>query len=155
MTSQTLHSIQYGALSAIVGLAIGLFLYLSSGKGSISIELYVALTAPIASFATSFLIWYYFFEKHLDSSIFIWTIISILNVVLAHHLSFYLMLIPQNICYHIFGGCKGSLNDPPMNLINGLYLVLPMTFFSILIFGIITIPAGIAITFIMRHFIKM
>ena len=66
-------------------------------------------------------------------------------ILFAHYFTWYSMLIVINIQYWVFGLQVNSLNEPPINLIVGLFAMLLPTLISYIVVGWITIPYGVVI----------
>ncbi|MCC7129644.1 MAG: hypothetical protein IT297_04520 [Anaerolineae bacterium] len=61
---------------------------------------------------------------------------------LAHYLCWYLIIVGFNVCFFGWGGCTGSLGDPPVDLLNGLWVSAGLSILSLLAFGWLTVPLG-------------
>lgn len=129
----------FGFICLIFGTLIGITVaYTSQGSGYELFPVY----AGISSFLTAFVLFWFFCTRTGDFSVWKGAGAGALSGFLAHYFSWYLMLAGQNVCFHIFKGCRSSLGEPPMNMLYGIFGVLPLTFFSLMLLGWVTVPGG-------------
>jgi len=62
--------------------------------------------------------------------------------IVAHPLCWYLAILGQNACYWLWGGCRSSLGEPPVDPLNGLLAAGALALGSLLFFGWLTVPLG-------------
>lgn len=62
--------------------------------------------------------------------------------IVAHPLCWYLAVLGQNACYWLWGGCRSSLNEPPVDPLNGLWAAVLLALGSLFFFGWLTVPLG-------------
>ncbi|HNI96122.1 MAG TPA: hypothetical protein PL169_08650 [Leptospiraceae bacterium] len=129
----------FGFICLIFGTLIGITVaYTSQGSGYELFPLYSGLS----SFLTASFVYWFFCTRTGDFGEWKGAGAGALSGLIAHYFSWYLMLIGQNVCFHFFGGCRSSLNEPPMNVLYGLFGVFPLTFFSLIFLGWVTVPGG-------------
>lgn len=134
----------YGMLNALVGLAIGLYLW-EEGSGSESGIF--AFSAPIAASVVGFLTWKWSAPSSSGIGSLQTASIGLITGSVSHYVTFCIISIYMNLCYWLTGGCTGSLGDPPLDLLSSIAGNLVFTFWSLLLFGWITIPASIFMAF--------
>jgi hypothetical protein len=135
-------SLFMGALCAPVGIGIGLFIARTAhGEGYGTFWLW----AGIAAFATGAGLWWLILERPARYTALRGMCAGFLAGILAHPITWYLMIFEANVCYWITDGCRGSLNAPPMNLAEAASGALVFSFWSLILFGIVTGPGGLVI----------
>ena len=139
--------IKFGLFNALVGLLIGVFITIFSiGDGY---EMFI-FAAPVSVFLVGVFLWRLFlYNKILRASKVI--TVGFLTGSLSHYITFLIISIIMNACYLLTGGCTGSLGGKPASVLEMLTGGFAFSFFSLLFFGWITIPASILIGFILRH----
>jgi hypothetical protein len=134
-----------GCGCSIVGLICGLIVSRNAiGNGWGNFWIY----ATGSAFLTGFVVWWTLIEKRpelfvkvegkLRSGVFVGAIAGFVG----HYVCWYATFLSSNICYWFTGGCTSSLGDTPINPIFAIVGVLPLTLWSLLFFGLITVPAG-------------
>jgi len=69
-------------------------------------------------------------------------LVGIFIALFSHYVYWYIALISFNIGYYIFDIPAGSLNEPPIDLISGIFYMWVYTLYSWLFFGWISILIG-------------
>jgi len=134
-----------GCGCSIVGLLCGLFVSrdaIGDGWSRFWID------STVAAFLTGYAVWWILIEKRpqlfvkvegkLRSGAFVGAIAGFVG----HYICWYTMFLSKNICYWFTGGCLSSMREPPLNPIYAIVGALPLTLWSLLFFGLITVPAG-------------
>ncbi|WP_136525378.1 hypothetical protein [Geomonas ferrireducens] len=145
MIRSIINSLCMGCGCSLVGLLCGLVVSsYAIGNGWSDFWVYAAVTA----FLTGYAAWWLLIEKRphlflevegkLRSGVFVGAIAGFVG----HYICWYVIILSRNICYWFTGGCLSSLGDPPINPIYAIVGALPLTLWSLLFFGIITVPAG-------------
>ncbi len=129
-----------GFMCMIIGVLVGARSMASPGEGWRSMP----LLAGVSAFASGTLCWWLFAARHLQSNIGSGVLAGAAAGLIAHYLTFYLLIVRQNIAYWA-SGSTSSLGEPPIDLLRGIVGAAPFTLFSYLFFGWFTIPAGAAI----------
>ena len=137
---------KYGLINALLGLAIGIFIAITS----IGDDYFVfGIAAPIASFVTGGLAWKFLVKDKFDSrKIFI---TGLLTGTISHYITFVLLSVGMNICYWTTGNCTDSLGGPPASILIMLTGGFAFSFFSLLFFGWLTVPYSIIIGLILKR----
>lgn len=65
--------------------------------------------------------------------------------IVAHYVCWYLAILAHNACYWLWGGCRGSLGEPPVDPLAGLAAAAMLTLGSLLLFGWLTVLLGAVI----------
>lgn len=78
-------------------------------------------------------------------------IVGLLTGTIAHYITFILLNIGLNICYWLTGGCTDSLGGPPPSIWFMLGGAFPLSCFSLLFCGWITVPCSILIGLILQR----
>ncbi len=151
MKEEFYHPAIFGLLCLVFGTLIGITVaYTSQGSGYELFPVY----SGISAFLTGSSAYWFFCTRTGDFSTWNGFFAGASAGLIAHYLSWYLMLIGQNVCYHFLGGCRSSLNEPPMNLAYGLFGVFPLTFFSLLLLGWVTVPGGAVLGWIFNFIVS-
>lgn len=131
-------SIQMSLVCGLVGLITGLFVSLNAtGKDYTLFPLFSVLSSVIVSFS----IWNKIVIQRDIHSIGFGIFIGVIIVILSHYLTWYLMSLYLYLCNELTGKCLSSLGEKTMNPLESIYLVLPLTLFSLII-AWITLPLG-------------
>lgn len=135
---------KYGLINAALGLAIGIYITIAA----IGDDYYsFGLAAPLAAFFTASLMWMLIMKKTVSGIRVFFT--GLLTGTVSHYIAFIFLSIGMNICYLTTGGCTGSLNEPSASIIDMITDGYGLTFFSLLIFGWITVPYSIIAGFLL------
>lgn len=140
-------SITYGLLNALLGLIVGIILTVGAIGGGYGAFI---IAAPIAAFLTSWLFWKIIIKEDKNTSVGRVIFTGILSGSLSHYITFLVLSIIMSICYWTTGGCTGSLGDAPANPLEMLVYGWGYVFFSLLIFGWLTIGYAILMGFLLR-----
>ena len=124
-------------LSTLVGLGIGLFV----SKGETDYKFFY-IYSSIAAFSTSALLWYFFVYTKTEASFLRGAVVNGASGLLAHYVCWYLWIAFVSIEYYITGKPVSSLGEPPMGLLHGIWGAATFSFFSLLMFGWLTVPIG-------------
>lgn len=104
--------------------------------------------APAGSFLAGFLFWLVFQWRTPTPGQWRGLLAGLTAGAAGHWFCWYLLIIIQNLRF-VFLGEVSSLGEPPLTPLQGLWGACVFTFFSIVIMGWATIPAGGAIGFFM------
>jgi len=138
--------IKYGLANATIGFIIGLFLTFFASGNSYYV---LSITAPLASFIVGGLFWQLMVRNIRDTSQIV--IVGLLTGTIAHYITFILLNIGLNICYWLTGGCTDPLGGPPPSIWFMLGGAFPLSCFSLLFCGWITVPCSILIGLILQR----
>ena len=128
-----------GALCCPLGILIGVFIaLLATGDGYRLFPVY----GGTAAFITAAFFWWLIVLRRDAFRRIPGGIAGALSGIVAHYICWYIQIISANICYWIFGGCRSSLGEPPVDLLDGFWGALGLSFFSLLFWGWITAPLG-------------
>lgn len=146
------NSIIFAILYSIVGLLIGVDIINKMNK---SYHLFI-IVLPIAFYITSIILWKYVVDKQIlilknepKQSKIIFT--GFLIGIISHPISFLLMLILSNIIYWIPFINSYDLINEPSSFEDILFAPFIGTFFSLIMYGWITIPSAIIIAIFISH----
>jgi len=142
MSPAVVWSLSMGALCAPVGIGVGLFIG-SSATGAGYENFW--LPAGLAAFVTAAGLWWLIVEWRGRYTALRGMTAGFLAGILAHPVCWYFMLVAANVCYWTTDGCRSSLNEPPMNLAQAVLGAAVLSFWSLLLFGIVTGPGGMII----------
>ena len=139
MKTSLKRSFYMGLFCCPIGILIGIYISISAiGSGYDWFPFY----AGLASFLTPLGFWIILIETHRTYRISLGIAVGILSGIISHYVCWYLWIISANVQHLFFDSFHSSLGDPPMNLIEGFTGSLGLTYFSLLFFGWLTIPAG-------------
>ena len=139
--------IKYALLNAALGLIIGSYVAVTAiGEGY---EV-LAVAAPLAAFIIAGLMWALLVKPSWDSGRIV--LAGLFTGSVSHYFTFLFMSVGINICYWTTGGCTGSMGEPPAGLVDSLLGAFGFSFFSLLIFGWITVPYAILSGFVLKRF---
>jgi hypothetical protein len=65
-----------------------------------------------------------------------------IGVILAHHLTWYFVVLVSNVEYWVLQRQVGSLSEAPLDPLLGFFAVTVLTLFSLVAYGWITLPYG-------------
>ncbi len=146
--------IKLGLHCSAVGVACGLLVWqLATGSGYHLFWLY----AGLAAFITAAGLWMAVMgllnrrreaAGRRPSMGLVGAIVGGLSGALAHPLCWFLQILAMYICFRTTGGCVSSLGEPPMDPLTALWASWGFSFFSLIFFGWITVPAGALIGFL-------
>ncbi|WP_078129822.1 hypothetical protein [Leptospira alexanderi] len=122
---------------SIIGLVVGLVIAFTAVGDYKTFPIY----STLAAFSTSYVVWNLFVERKENYNVIRGIILGILIVVLSHHLTFYFVIISENIKYWILD-FKSLTNKTPMNPFIGFFAVSLGTLISLFVCGWITVPIG-------------
>ncbi|MBI3813255.1 MAG: hypothetical protein HY279_02140 [Nitrospinae bacterium] len=104
---------------------------------------YIPVPAALAAFITSAFFWKLLVERSREGVTKIRAILAgSLSGLAAHYICWYIVFLLANVCYHLFGGCKSSLGEPPADPLSALVGAIGLTFFSLIFYGWVSVPAG-------------
>lgn len=138
------HPIIMGLLCSSVGVVVGLYLFNFMGANQYNDgwKNHFYIFAGIAAFITSAFFWWLLIERKQSKSIAKATWTGFLSGLVAHYVCWYLLLLAANFSYWILGTGGSSLGEPPIDPLNALWMIIVYCFFSWVICGWITAPAG-------------
>ena len=135
-----------GALCCPLGILIGVFVaFLAEGDGYRLFPVY----GGGAAFITAAFFWWLIVLRRDAYRRIPGAVAGALSSIVAHYICWYFQVISANVCFWIFGGCRSSFGEPPVDLLGGLLGALGLTFFSLLFWGWITAPLGALIGFLL------
>jgi hypothetical protein len=131
--------IKYGILNSIIGIAVGIHLTLTAiGDGY-----YVFIfAAPLSIFVIGSVLWKLLIGTEKPNILKV-IVIGIVTGSLSHYFTFLFLSIIMNICYWTFDGFADSLGGPPASIVSMIGGSLLFSFFSLFMYGWITVPASI------------
>jgi hypothetical protein len=138
-------SILYAVLNSLVGLGLGF--YVSKGASGEGWN-YFPLFSTLASFITSFCIYFFCIEKW-GMKIPFW-VLAFLVVFLSHYFTFYFQFVYANFSNTVLGNFSSSLGEPPANLLQAIPASFKFTVISLFLLGWISVPIGILISYFFR-----
>jgi len=131
-------SIQMSIVCGIIGLVAGLFVSLNAtGEGYTLFPIFSVVSASVCSF----ILWNLLVVKRNSSAVSLGIFAGILIVLLSHYFTWYFMSLYYFLCNEITGNCLSSLGEKTINPLESIYLVVPLTVFSLVI-AWITLPLG-------------
>jgi hypothetical protein len=140
--------VRFSLYNAVAGLLIGIYVMrTAAGEGYFMF----VVAAPLGAFITAALLWKWLIKPGAPIGLGRVIGVGLLTGTVSHYLAFILLSIAMNVCYWTTGGCTGSLGEPPASILAMVPGALAFSFFSLLFFGWITVPASIAIGLLIRH----
>lgn len=128
-----------GALCGAVGILVGLWVSLTAtGAGYERFPVY----AFLAAFAGGAGLWWFVLARQGRYSLRRGAAAGALAGLVSHYFCWYLLILDNNLCFWLLGGCGSSLGEPPIDPLNGLWGAAVFTLGSLLFFGWLTVPAG-------------
>jgi hypothetical protein len=128
-----------GTLCGVAGLLIGLWVSLTAtGEGY---ELF-AVYAFMAAFIVASSLWWLILARRRTYSLGRGAVAGALAGLLSHYVCWYLLILGSNVCYWVWGGCRSSLGEPPIDPLNALWAAAVFSAGSLLFFGWLTVPIG-------------
>jgi hypothetical protein len=128
-----------GALCLPVGLVVGLLVGSDAiGDGW---EYFFCYTTA-AAFLAPALIWRLLVEKRRKMGTLRYLLAGALSAAAAHYLSWYFMIIGENVDYWLLGGPGSSLGNAPIDPLNGVWGAMVYSLYSYVFWGWLTLPAG-------------
>ena len=137
-SQKILHTFIMGLLCSLVGFGIGFFISTDMNDSWDYFYIY----STLASFMTAAFIWWFLVERYEKYTILRGSMAGLLSGLIAHYICWILFLFTMRISYLLFGEPLSSLGEPPMDLYFIPIGALSFSFFSIFIFGWITLPIG-------------
>lgn len=129
-------------LAGLLGLVGGLTVWgMATGSG----YHFFPLSAGLAACGTTAGLWWLIVDRQDSYNLWAGALAGALSGGVAHYLNWYLQIVAANVCYHFTGGCAGSLGEPPVDLLNGLWGAAVLSLLSLLLVGWITVPLGAVI----------
>jgi hypothetical protein len=129
-------------LAGLFGLAGGTFVWLIANGSDYEA---LPLAAGLGACGTTAFFWWLIVARRANYSARSGALAGGLSGVVAHYTCWYLYLVGVNICYGLTGGCVSSLNEPPLDLLNGLWGTLVFSLVSLMFLGWLTVPLGMAV----------
>jgi len=138
--------LKYGIFNAIVGLIVGLIVSITAiGEGYFIFP----VAAPIDSFLTAISFWKIFIGNKTEIKSLKIILTGFLTGSLSHYITWIFLSIVMYSMYLITG--ETSVSGPPANFIEMFWTSAVFSFFSLLFFGWITVPASIGSGFLVRY----
>ena len=133
-------SLLFGLMCSPVGIGVGIFLRnndwgVASGDGY---GLGFISSAGIAAFMAPCFIWYIMIERRERISVSRGITVGVLGAALAHFVCWYLVLLSSYIEKLYLGKSIENIVDP----LSGILAALTYSSFSLLFFGLLTLPIG-------------
>ena len=125
--------------AGLIGAIIGFYVSLNAIDSGYKV---LTFTSGLAAFGCTYGFWWLLLDRKREYSIWRGALAGGLAGILAHYVSWYLLILTQNICYWGWGGCVSSLGDLPTNPLIGLGGALVFSLWSLLLFGWLTVPIG-------------
>jgi hypothetical protein len=136
-----LRSLSIGILFCPVGFGSGAFVaYRAIGEGYRFLPLYAGVSALI----TCSVLWWLIIERPCRRSVAAGIVVGALGGLLSHPVCWYVQILAANIGYWVLrlGAYSSSLDEPPVDPLNGLWSAFVLSLWSLLFFGWVTIPSG-------------
>lgn len=144
-------SLLMGLFCALVGIAVGLRVWQTAiGKGYHEMP----ILGGIASFLVGSFLWWRLVARRVAITVKRGLLTGLLIVPLSHYLVWYLSFLTGNFSYWILGQKVGSLDEPPIDPLNGIWAAIPLALWSLLFYGWLTLPLGATIGGILSFWIK-
>ncbi len=134
------NSMKIGLLYSIIGLLIGLYI----SNPFTNDWRYFYLFSSFSGFITTALLWQLFIEKSKRRSLIKAVFIGLLTGILSHYVCWYLQLSGYYF-YDLFFGIDAAANAKPVHPFQGLLYAFVLTLYSLMLFGWITVPAGMVL----------
>ncbi len=100
--------LQFAILSTTFAFTLGIIAYTIPMAAE---HIYFFISAPIATFFPSYLIWKLIFKKEKDYKIGNIIVIAIILTVLTHYLNFVILGLGRLICYYLIGNCTDHTGE--------------------------------------------
>lgn len=133
---------------ALVGLGVGIFVTVTA----IGDYRFFFLYSTLAAFITAYVLWKLMMEKRTHNLKRFALVTGGLSGILSHYVCWYFLYVGANVCYWTTGGCTSSLGDAPANLVVALAGAFALSFWSLLLFGWVTISAGMVLAMVMATY---
>jgi len=141
-------SLLFAFAYALVGLGMGIFVTVTA----IGDYRFFFLYSTLAAFITAYVLWKLIMEKRTHAFKRFALLTGGLSGILSHYVCWYFLYVSANVCYWSVGGCTDSLGEAPANLVVALLGAFALSFWSLLLFGWVTIIAGIVIAMVMAPY---
>ena len=139
MKQATRYSLLMGAICAPAGVGVG-WIVASTATGS-GYEYFFAY-AGAAAFLTGAVMWWLVIERPGKATRLRGAAAGGWAGILAHWACWYLVIVSLWLCNQVTGGCVSSLGDAPMNPLQAMPGAAAFSLWSLLLFGIVTVPYG-------------
>lgn len=141
-------SLLFAFAYALVGLGVGIFVTVTA----IGDYRFFFLFSTASAFITAYLLWTFIMEKRIHKLKRFALVTGGLSGILSHYVCWYFLYVSANVCYWSTGGCTGSLGEAPANLVVAFVGAFALSFWSLLLFGWLTISAGMVIAMVMATY---
>ncbi len=126
-------------LAGLLGLVGGLIVWgMATGSG----YQFFPLSAGLAAFGTTAGLWWLLVDRRDSHNLWAGALAGGLSGGVAHYVNWYLQIVAANMCYILTGGCVGSLGEPPIDLLHGLWGAAVLSLVSLLLVGWLTVAVG-------------
>lgn len=139
MTAPGRRSLVFGALCAGAGLLFGILVPVVAGGDGY--RWLFAAAAP-AAFVCGAALWRLLPERIPRHRLAWGALAGALAGLVSHYLTWYLSFLGANVSFWLTGGPISSLGEPPADLLTAFLGAAGLTFFSLVIVGWLTVPAG-------------
>jgi len=129
-------------LAGLFGLVGGTFVWLMTNGSDYQA---LPLAAGLGAFGTTAFFWRLIVVRCNNYTARAGMLTGGLSGIASHWVCWYLYLVGVNICYGLTGGCVSSLNEPPLDPLNGLWGTVLFSLVSLMFLGWITVPLGMAV----------
>lgn len=134
------HSIDYSVLCFLLALCFGIIVVIIINNVS---YISVVFSSAFSAAVTGYLFWYLLIERKGRYTYSGALFTGLITVILSHYTGFYLLMILEYAIYRITGVTFHSLGLPPSGPSEAVLTVLLIGSFSLLFFGLFSIPTGI------------
>ena len=108
------------------------------------------IAAPLAVFPVAFLVWRWLTRDGRKPGAGGVILAGVITGSIPHYLTFLFAGIGMSVCHLVSNGCVDSMGNPPAGFVDMLLGAFGFTFFSLLMFGWISIPLAILAGFWVR-----
>lgn len=135
----------YASLNALVGLIIGFFIAKNAtGSGWEVFPVFSTLATFLVSF-TAYYLFFVYYEKDIH-----FLLLGSMVVFFSHYFTFYFQFLYYNVTNKVFDNFQSSLGEPPAGIIDAIWISFMYSLLSLFMFGWVTMPLGVLISYLFR-----
>lgn len=139
MWTHTRRSLAAGLVGALISVIFGLLVtWQAHGAG----YRFFFLASGTAGLLCGALLWRLLPEQQPRWRVIWGALAGGLSGLCAHYVTWLLVLWAARLCFGLTGGCTGSLGEPPVNFLQAFWGAAVFSFFSLVLFGWLTVILG-------------